>query len=366
MKTGKFYLLVSYSVDIARRQAGCEKTMKVKWFLFLLTILFFLLLVLSFSDFYKKEDQTKKVGVLLMGDSREEKYQGLRDGLTDAGFQQNQLMYVVKNAHDQSTVLESSIKKLLAENPDVIVTLGAIETIELKSELSKKDINIPVVFAGMADPIDFGVIKDYSSSSTNFTGINNYHTSMSAKRLELLQELVPNLKRVHIIYDKTIEASIRGLNETKKAAKILNITLIPWDVNNQKYKMKMKEVKQESDAIMTLSSFRLESQTKEIAELSRETQMPVMGISKHEVELGFLASYGTSFYEQGKQSARFVSAILQGNSPTRLPVELPDNIRLMVNKRVAEQLNIRLNQETLHIAEYVHSVQSSLEGEKSR
>ncbi|UAC48767.1 hypothetical protein K6959_01990 [Bacillus aquiflavi] len=179
--------------------------MKIKWFIFFLSIMTISFIFYSFIE--KKADPPIKIGVLLIGENRYEKLAGLKKGLADIGYKDKELTYIVKNANEQQDKLEVMITSLLNKQPHVIVTLGGIETVQLKEKLEKENLYIPVVFAGVAAPKELGLINDYRSPGGQYTGINNYHTSISGKRLELFKELIPSLKRVHLLYDEEIEVS---------------------------------------------------------------------------------------------------------------------------------------------------------------
>lgn len=325
--------------------------MKLKWFVFFLCII--VVSSITYSFFGEKESTTTKIGVLMVGESRYEKFFGLSKGLQDIGFKETELQFIVKNAHENADKLPVLINSLLNEDPGIIVTLGGIETVRLKTELEKKNIHIPVVFAGVAAPKEVGLIDDFRQPGGMFTGINNYHTIISGKRLELFTELVPNIKRVFVIYDETIDLSLLSLAETRKAAQKLKIEIIPIDMNDPNYKNKIEQNSQMGDGLLILPSYKIEARTEELVEITKENKLPSMALYQHEVENGFLAGHGASFYEQGYQAARYVSAIIQGNSPSEMPVELPDEIRFMVNKEVSDQLGITLNSDWLFNAEIV-------------
>lgn len=300
-----------------------------------------------------ERDYFYKVGILMIGEERYEKYEGLKDGLVNLGYNLNNFTFIVKNANDDPDLLKKQIDELLAEDLDQIVTLGGIETIELKKAMDANDLSIPVVFAGVAAPKEVGLVKDFHSPGGNFTGINNYHTSLSGKRLEMLNDLVPSIERVLVLFDQEVEVSRLSLGKTIEAGKALGITIIPFNVSDDNYYEKIQRLVKENDALFILPSFRLEIATEEIVKLSKTYRIPVMGLFEHEVASGYLASYGTSFYSQGYQAARFVSSIFQGNSPDELPVELPDSVRFLVNEQVVDELNIALNTELIYFADFV-------------
>lgn len=326
--------------------------MKTKWYLFFLTIV--TLAIVIFNIITVDNAPIHRIGILMVGESRYEKYTGLREGLVELGYTEQNFDYIVKNANDDMESMRKQIDDLLREDLDVIVTLGGIETIELKSKLEQNNLHIPVVFAGVAAPKEIDLIQDYRAPGGNFTGINNYHTSLSGKRLELFKELVPEIKRVLVLFDQEIKASSLSLEKTKKAGSLLSIDVIPFNVSTPEYKELLEESIKTVDALFMLPGFRIESLTEEIVELSMQYQIPVMGLYEHEVESGYVASYGTSFFDQGHQASRFVSSILQGNPPGKLPVELPDTTRFLVNRQVMEQFNLKIDSELNTIAEFIN------------
>nr|WP_245243581.1 ABC transporter substrate-binding protein [Mesobacillus selenatarsenatis] len=300
-----------------------------------------------------KGEESVEIGVLMIGENRYEKFTGLEEGLKDLGYNTKNIHFTVKNAQDDEELIDRQIQELLSAKPDLIVTLGGIETLRLKEKMDEASIKIPVVFAGLAAPKELGLIKDYKSPGGIFTGINNYHASISGKRLEMLTSLVPAVERVHVIYDSKIDVSKLSLDETRNAAIQLGVEIAPCDASKDCLDTLWKSVGKR-EAILVLPSFRIESLTDEIVRLTSEKKIPAMGLYDFEAEKGLLASYGSSFYSQGYQASRFVSLILQGNKPGDLPVELPDGIRFVVNQQTKDALGVSYNQDLLHIADLIH------------
>ena len=326
--------------------------MKIKWYFFALVLITTTVILNNLIG--QRDNPPIKVGVIMMGDSRIEKLTGLKQGLIDLGYEKNAINFVEINAKDDEKKLTSEITKLIKNSPSLIVTLGGVETLTVKEQLEKNQIKIPVVFAGVAAPKEIGIIKDYRSPGGLFTGINNYHTSISGKRLELLHDLVPSANRFHVLYDKNTKVSILSLENTKEAAKKLSLQIIPINVSEPDFLIRLEESLQESDAMLMLPGFRIESLVGEIAKFSKKHRIPSMGLYGNEVEEGILASYGVSFFDQGYQSARYVSLIIQGNSPGEIPVELPDTIRFYINTSVSDELRVELNHELIPITNFIY------------
>lgn len=325
--------------------------MKPKWYFFVLIMIIGSVLINNYIS--HRENPPTKVGIIMMGNSRIEKLSGLKKGLRELGYKEESIEFDVKNAMDNEKTLEKKIDELIKEKPALIVTLGGIETLTLKEKMEKQNAKIPVVFAGVAAPKETGIIKDYRSPGGYFTGINNYHTSLAGKRLELLHQLVPSSKRFFVLYDKEIKVSVLSLENTIDAAKSLGLPIIPVNVSDPKFTVFLNRNLQHDDALLMVPGFRIESLSGKIATIIKENKIPAMGIYGNEVEEGVLASYGSSFSEQGYQAARYVSRIIQGNSPADLPVELPDTIHFFINTKVKDELGIELNSEFTNLAEYI-------------
>jgi putative ABC transport system substrate-binding protein len=331
--------------------------LKIKWFFFFLTIVTFSVVLYNYIE--KDDNPPLKVGVIMIGESRYEKFLGLKQGLLDLGYKENEFEFVLKNGKDDDRLLENQIARLLKETPDVIVAMGGIETLELKKQVTDQQLDIPIVFAGIAAPKDIGVIDEYHTPGGQFTGVNNYHTGISGKRLEMLYDLIPSLKRVHVLYDQDIEVSQLSLENTKEAAMKLAIEIVVHPVGGADFLEQFGNSIQNQEGILVLPGFRMESMAEQIVEISRRYQAPTMGIYEHETESGFLASYGATFYSQGYQAARYVSLIIQGNSPSELPVELPDSIQFFINKQVAKELNIPMDHDLIKVANLVMAVEGN-------
>ncbi|XJZ28907.1 ABC transporter substrate-binding protein [Bacillota bacterium Lsc_1132] len=325
--------------------------MKMKWYLFLLSIVTVSFLFYGLSD-SSKESPTK-IGVLMIGDSRYEKLQGLKTGLRDLGYKSDEFQFIVKNAAEDPDKLKKQIQEMINLYPNIIVTLGGIETTELKKVMDKQKVKIPVVFAGVASPKTIGLFRSYKKPGGQFTGINNDQASTSGKRLELLRDLVPSLKRVHVLYDKNTDLSRLSLKETIAVAQKLSISIKIWNVSDKDFKVNIEKGLLPGDALLLMPGYKIEMLNDEIVNLTKQHKLPVMGIYEHEVRHGYLASYGASFFDQGYQAARFVSLIIKGNSPGDIPIELPDSYRFIVNKNTQNSLGIPLNKDLLYIAEFI-------------
>ncbi len=294
-----------------------------------------------------------RIGVLMTGENRFEKLEGMKSGLIQLGYQIEKFDFIMKDAKDDVARMQLGAKELVEDNLDLIVTLGGIETQQVQEVMNQSKKNVPVVFVGIAAPIELGLIEEYHAPGSTFTGVNNFHMNLSAKRLEMFVDLVPEMERVVVLYNSNIDISAMSLKIVKETAQKLNVDIFPYDFHADPSLEMLESHLLDSDGLMILPSYQIEAMADMIAKLLLRWQLPSMALYDHEVEAGYLFGYGSSYFGQGYQAARHVSLILQGNDPAALPVELPDSIEFFVNEDTQKALNIELNVDILNLAEKI-------------
>lgn len=312
-----------------------------------------LVLLFVFNDLHTSDADTCRIGILMSGNSRQEKLNGLKAGLRDLGYASDSCEFLTYDARDDVTLLEQKAEQLVQQEVDVIVSLGAVETLEVKRQLARADRSVPVVFAGIAAPKELGLISDYKHPGDMFTGVDNYHKDLSAKRLEMFVQLLPDMERVIILYNGGVTASRISLETTRQAAKTLSVPIVTYDLDEEGALKRLEGKLKKNDGILVLPSYHIEARTDALAALSLKHGVPLMGIFDQEVARGFLFGYGASYYSLGYQAARHVSAIAKGSSPNDVPVELPDTITFSVNDEVSKRLDVRINGELIRMANIV-------------
>ncbi len=305
----------------------------------------------------------KTVGVLLSGDARLAKLTGLKQGLEDLGYFENKnIRYIIKSAGDDQTLIRPLAEELARERPDVLVATGHVEAQALK-QVTAAD-KMPVVFAGVASSVEQGLVESLQRPGSNLTGVDNYHAELSGKRLELLQKLLPGVRRVLVIYDPSVPPAFPGLRMVESAALHLGIRLdrVPVTSREELQRLTSRLDSYAADAVLLMPSFRLEALVGEIVAVTKSRGVPVMGVNEHETELGCLAAYGVSFTNQGRQAARLVDKILNGQKPEHIPVETPENIALVVNLDAARELGLSLSPVGLSFARVITDGQTGKGG----
>ncbi|GAW92011.1 ABC transporter substrate-binding protein [Calderihabitans maritimus] len=322
-------------------------------FLTMIALLVILVVSMALTDNEEKKP-VFRVGVLVSGDARLAKLSGLKEGLKTYGYYEGEnVHFIVKNARYSRERVFPMARELVALHPDVIVAAGGIEAEAAKLATEKTE--IPVVFMGVASSVETGLVKSLRNPGANITGVDNFHVELTGKRLEFLQKLLPEVRKVIILYDPIVRPTPFSLQKAQEVAEKLGILphLVAVNSRQELGKILSPVNNHEVDAILILPSFNLESATHQLVEFSFQKKIPVIGVYAEEVEQGYLASYGVSFHSQGFQAARLVAKVLRGQDPAGIPVELPEDLRLVVNLSTARVLGLNISPFGLSYADVI-------------
>ena len=322
----------------------------------LFSIILLGVLIFSIGEFSRSQEHPYKVGILVANDLRMVKVDALKLRLTEMGLVEGEnIIYYIENANNALSELPILGERLLEKEPDVLVASGAVEALCFKDLTSAQESPLPVLFMGTLSPSIIGLVENTLHPGANLTGLNNYHYELTPKRLELLHRLLPEIKKVAVLGDTRVpffeQTQEELLNVAHKMGLELNTYTITSTEEIQQTFQRIQEAKEEG--IVLLPGFFLESYTEEIVKYGLAFRIPVFGVYPQDTEDGCLASYGTSNWSQGAQSANMVYKVLQGQKPQEIPVETPDQIIFSVNLKTAAKLGITPSQAVLSLADEV-------------
>jgi len=223
--------------------------------------------------------------------------------------------------------------ELIRMKVDVLTTFGDL-TPRIAQQSTK---TIPIV-AISDDILGAGLVRSLSRPDGNTTGLTIMSPELSAKRLEVLQEMVPGMQRVAALWDPTTGAS--QVTQTESAAQSLNLKLQIVEVRQRDDVTKAFRAARDAqaDAINVFSSPFLASLYREIITLSAEYRLPAIYQWKEHAEAGGLVSFGPSLAAMFRQTGTIVVKILKGTKPADIPIEQPTKFELVVNARTAQAL----------------------------
>ena len=296
-----------------------------------------------------KRTQPVRIGALTDSWGPTPSVVGLRDGLQALGYHEpEQFVIGVRFTQGALGALPAAARQLVQDGVDLIFVSDA--SAALAAQLATQ--RIPIVFAGMGDPMELGLIESFARPGGNITGVTDLSLELSPKRLEVFRDLLPGLKRVLYLYDPADGLSVKTARGYRDAARRLGIELVEQAVGTQEEAQTiMAQVRKEAvDGILPPASASLNI-LGFILEATTQRAIPTMFAGAFMVEQGGLASYGPDYHETGRQAARLVDKILKGADPAGIPVEVNQKIEFVINLKVAQALGLTIAPEVLFRAD---------------
>jgi len=220
---------------------------------------------------------------------------------------------------------------------DVIVTVGsAVPTVKQATAV------IPIVFAVAIDPVGSGLVASLAKPGGNVTGLSLQAANLAGKRIELLREVVPQLRRLAIIFNVSNAQPVLEMGETEAAAGTLGIEVAPIEIRRvEDFGPAFREaLKAKADALYVAIDQLMVANLMRILTLALGARLPTIFSTRDFVRGGGFMSYGPSYTERFGRAADYVDKILRGTKPGDIPVEQPTKFELVVNLITAQALGL--------------------------
>jgi putative ABC transport system substrate-binding protein len=294
----------------------------------------------------------RHIGVVLVAWSPAEgPVQEFRRGLREAGYIEGQSVVIEwQFASGDYDKVPGLVADLVQRKVDVIVvesTLAAKAAIQATS-------SIPIVMAVVGDPVGSGLVANLAHPGGNVTGLSLMTTDLSAKRLQLFKEAIPQATRVAVLWDPDTPWHKKAIEELNRVAPSLSIKLRfltvrqPADLNPAFSAIG----RWHAEALYVMENAFFAKHRKTILALASKDRLPVFG-EKGFTDEGGLMSYGPNFGDLFHQSAGYVDKILKGTKPGDLPIEQPTKFELVVNLKTAKALGLTIPESVLLQADVV-------------
>ncbi len=277
----------------------------------------------------------KSVGILLHGESRVPLMTGFLQELKALGFEDGKNMVVTAlNTDGDAKQLKPLAQQLIEKKPDLLVAAGGLEAEEIKAQIEQIQNAPPVLALYINAIIERKFVRDRRDPGWNVTGIDNLNGELSGKRVELLNDLLPNAKKVLILFNPKIEPSVIGLQHAKEAAANRGLEIVERAVlNPDEIRQTMEAVQPgDADAVLLVPTAPIDNQVKDVILPNADRlKIPVFTHSRSMLKAGASASYGAPFPEIGRQGARLAEKILSGQAAKDIPFEIPLKYEYSVN-----------------------------------
>ncbi|WP_219999823.1 ABC transporter substrate-binding protein [Gilliamella apicola] len=307
-----------------------------------------LIMMLVMTPFLCLADSMKNVAITAIVEhpSLDQIRDGVKDELTASGFKLNEDLNVqYRSAQGSSATAAQIARQFVAAKPDVIV---AIATPSAQATVAATK-QIPVVFAGITDPVAAKLIKNWQPSHTNVTGVSDYQEI--GPQIEFMKKVVPNVKSVGYIYSPSEINSTIVLKNLQNELNLQNISLVAVPAQRTAdISTAANTLKGKVDLIYTTTDNNVVSAYESLVKFANENKIPLLASFPDAIERGAVAAYGMSYYDVGRQSGKLVVRVLNGEEPGNIKPEIGQALRLVVNTDAAKKQGIVLSPEVIKSA----------------
>ncbi len=276
----------------------------------------------------------------------------LTSGLAQRGFVEGRnIVFEQRWADGHLDRLDTFASELSAAKVDVIVTYGYPAALAAKASAK----GTPVVISGAGDPVATGLVEGLSRPGGNLTGVTEASTELSAKRLEILRDAVPNLHTVAMLWNAADLGMTLRYRAAEDAARVLGVKVQTLGVRepNDFDEAFSEMTHQRPDAILMVSDALTVLNRKRVVEFAAANRLPTIFEAAALVREGGLMSYGPNQSAIGDRVAELVARILGGARPADLPLEMPTRFEFVINLKTAKALGLNLTPALLNRADEV-------------
>ena len=265
--------------------------------------------------------------------------EGFLSGLREHGYVIGQNIAIdYRWTEGKTERLPALARGLVTKQVDVIVVAGAESTMAAKMATD----TIPIVMASSQDAVGDGLVASLAHPGGNVTGRSVYAPELTTKRIEILKEMLPRLKKIGVLWNKQNAGATGQLREAEAAGRSLGIAIEPLDVRipDGLDEVMARAAETGAGAILIISDSSTISNREEIGRSALQHHLPTIFANKAYLSGGGLMSYGPDIVDTFRLSVISVVKILKGAKPADLPVEFPTTFEFVINLKTARALGI--------------------------
>ena len=296
--------------------------------------------------------KSARVGIFSTGNPRTaDIYQAFEQRLRELGYVDGQNLSIeFRNAEGRTERLPRIAAELAHLNLDVIVVATEPGT----RAIINANAAIPLVLVSVNfDPVKLGFVRSLATPGTNITGVVFLHRELTAKRLQILKEMLPATKRVAVLSDPIASEQLEAVEMANRS---IGFTLQSLEVRNPTYDFEgafRAAVSSRAEAMLVLTTPVIFRERSKVAQLALRNRLPTSFAHREHVDAGGLMSYGPNFPDMWRLAASYVDKILKGAKVASLPIAQPTNFELVINLKTAKALGLTVPQSLLLRADQV-------------
>jgi putative ABC transport system substrate-binding protein len=305
--------------------------------LWLLTVILFASIHLAEAQ---QPEKIPRIGILFIGSRNQPHLTAFKQGLREHGYTEGKDIVLeyryAEGRYDRLPELASDLARMKV---DVIVTTSSIS-----ARAARKATNtIPIVMT-TGNPVEQGLAASLAKPGGNVTGLTVMLAELSGKRVEILKETFPKMRRVAVLWAPSQSEAVWGFKETQEAVQAFSLKLQSVQIQRAEDMEKVfaETTKARPNALIVILSPFVTLHSKRIVEPALKHNLPGMYPTRQFAEEGGLIAYGPLIADLYRRAATYVDKILKGAKPADLPVEQPTKFELVINLKTAKQIGLTI------------------------
>ena len=305
----------------------------------------------STSSSIQDEKKVKKIGItqIVEHPALDASRKGFVEALKSKGFEDGKNIEIdFQNAQGEPATAQTIAQNFVSKKKDLILAI-ATPTAQASFNATK---SIPILITAVTDPVQAGLVKSLDKPETNVTGTSD--NVPIETQFELLKKLVPNGKKVGILYNTSEANSGIQVEAAKKAAPSFGLEIVPTGVTNvNEIPQALDTLLGKIDVLYVPTDNMVVSAIPIISSQCFKKSIPIIGSERGQVEGGALATTGIDYYKLGFQTGLAAVEVLNGKSPKDIPVTTLKDMQLVINTDAAKKLNITIPEDLNSKAEKI-------------
>ena len=262
---------------------------------------------------------------------------GLKRGLRELGYTEKTIEIIEgRVARGDHASERAAVERMVQQRIQGLFTIGS----RLVTLIRQVSADLPIIFITPGDPVASGLVASLARPGGNTTGMTFEFPELSGKRLELLKEMAPRIRRVLAMYDPRDESPKQGLAFARDVAPKLGMKLIERETRSKEDVMQALKALGGAEALLSIPGGQPTAHYKEIIQTANAKRLPNIFHARTGSTEDALASYGVNDAEIARQAARLVDKILKGTNAGEIPVERPYKLEFVINLKTAKQIGL--------------------------
>lgn len=264
--------------------------------------------------------------------------EGFKDALAEAGFVEGtNVTFDMQNAQGDMANATTIAQKFVGDKVDLIFSIAT----PTSQAAVKATTTIPIVFGAVTDPVAAGLVKDANAPDANVTGCSDMLPVQP--ELDLIKEVLPNIKKIGLLYNAGETNSATLVAKEKAAAEAMGLEVVEATVaSSAEVLAAAQSLVGRVDAVSVLTDNTVVSALDSVVKVCEENKLPFFAGDIDSVKGGAIAAYAFDYYEHGLQAGEMAARILQGTPIAQIPVEFAKNLKLAINLKAAEAMGVTI------------------------